>query len=372
MRLNASGAVAILAFLLLGTASARSAEPAGLHQTPTEFVDKEGKRQPITTKEQWEQRRAEILKGMERAMGPLPDRGKFPQVQIEVLERAELEGGVRRQKIQYRTDAQERVVRAWLFFPKPGTGKDPEKPAEDKRAGILCLHQTTGIGKGEPAGLGGLPNLHYALELAQRGFVTLAPDYPSFGEYPYTFPKEDGYISGTMKAIADNLRGVDILETGLARVDGTRIGCIGHSLGGHNTMFTAAFDPRIKAMVSSCGFTRFHKYYGGKLAGWTSPRYMPLIASEFHNSADEVPFDFPEIVAAFAPRPFLACSPVGDDNFEVSGVKETIAAALPIYRLYGAEKNLQATYPECAHDFPPETRELAYKFFEEALAPKAP
>lgn len=356
-------------FALQASGTSADDAPKGIHQSPAEITGPEGRRQPITTLAQWEQRRKEILAGMQKVMGPLPDSTRFPEIQLKVLEREELEGGVRRQKVEYHTDSPSRTVRAWLFFPAPAPGKDPEKPAEDKRAGILCLHQTTGIGKGEPAGLGGLPNLHYALELARRGFVTLAPDYPSFGEYQYAFPPEDGYVSGTMKAIADNLRAVDLLHHGLARVDGERIGCIGHSLGGHNTMFTAAFDPRIKAMVSSCGFTRFHKYYGGKLAGWTSPRYMPRIASEFHNSAEEVPFDFPEIVAAFAPRPFLACSPVGDDNFEVSGVKDCIEAAMPIYRLYGAEKNLRATYPDCAHDFPPDTREMAYRFFEEVLAP---
>ncbi len=238
--------------------------------------------------------------------------------------------------------------------------------AKDRRAAVLCLHQTTGIGKDEPAGLGGRPNLKYAIELAQRGYVTLAPDYPSFGEYPYDFPASDGYISGTMKAIVDNMRAVDLLQS-LASVDPDRIGCTGHSLGGHNTMFTAAFDPRLKAMVSNCGFTRFHKYYGGKLKGWTSKRYMPLINDRYENDPDRVPFDFPEIIACFAPRPFLASAPVRDGNFEVSGVKDSIQAARPIYRLYDAEDNLQANYPDCAHDWPPAAREVAWTFLDKHL-----
>ena len=45
---------------------------------------------------------------------------------------------------------------------------------------MLCLHQTTGIGKAEPAGIGGLKNLHYALELAERGYVSEESD-------PYQF-----------------------------------------------------------------------------------------------------------------------------------------------------------------------------------------
>jgi hypothetical protein len=38
---------------------------------------------------------------------------------------------------------------------------------------------------------------------------------------------------------------------------GERIGCIGHSLGGHNSLFTAVFDSRIKIVVTSCGFDAF-------------------------------------------------------------------------------------------------------------------
>ena len=94
-----------------------------------------------------------------------------------------------------------------------------------------------------------------------------------------------------MRAIYDNMRAIDLLQS-LPEVDAERIGCIGHSLGGHNTMFTAASIRGSRPLVSNCGFTRFHKYYGGKLAGWTSPRYMPLIASGYGNDPNRVPFDF--------------------------------------------------------------------------------
>jgi predicted dienelactone hydrolase len=208
--------------------------------------------------------------------------------------------------------------------------------------------------------------LHYAAHLAFRGHVTLAPDYPSFGEYQYDFAPVRGYISGSMKAIWDNMRAVDLLET-QPTVDARQIGCIGHSLGGHNTMFTAVFDDRIKALVSNCGFTRFHKYYSGNLKGWTSPRYMPLINAQHDNNPNRVPFDFPEIVAAFAPRAFLASSPKGDNNFEVSGVVDSIASAKPIYELLGAANRLQSNYPDCAHDFPEPVRDVAYTFLEQHL-----
>jgi len=236
---------------------------------------------------------------------------------------------------------------------------------QGKLPAVLCLHQTVRIGKGEPAGLGDRENLRYAVHLAERGYVTLAPDYPSFGEYEFDFSRS-GFQSGTMKAIWNNLRAIDLLQA-LPEVDAQRIGCIGHSLGGHNAMFTAAFDTRIKALVSSCGFTSFAKYFGGNLKGWTSPRYMPRIASVYNLRPEKMPFDFTEVVAALAPRAFLASAPIHDDNFEVSGVKDCIAAAMPVYELLSAKEKLAANYADCGHDFPPEARQVAYAWLDRWL-----
>lgn len=231
---------------------------------------------------------------------------------------------------------------------------------------VLCLHQTTAIGKAEPAGLGGKPNLHYALELAERGFVTLAPDYPNFGDYHFD-SYAHGYASATMKGISNHRRAVDLLQT-LPEVNPDEIGVIGHSLGGHNSLFAAVFDDRIKAVVTSCGFTSFEKYKGGNLAGWSHRGYMPRIADVYHNNPAEMPFDFTELLGSLAPRPVFINAPVGDDNFEVSGVKDCMAAALPVYRkIYKVSRNLQVVDPPGGHDFPPQAREAAYKFLARAL-----
>ncbi|QDV17452.1 Prolyl oligopeptidase family protein [Gimesia panareensis] len=323
------------------------------------YLDENGQKQPVKSWKDWQVRRSHILANMQTVMGQVPHPEKPVPLEMKVLKEVDF-GPVRRLKISYHTDDPDQRVMAYLFVPQAATAAHPVP-------GILCLHQTNSkIGKEEPAGIRGLPNLKYAIELAQRGYVTLAPDYPSFGEYPYDFKAHPEYRSGTMKAIYDNMRSIDLLQS-LDYVNGDKMGCVGHSLGGHNTMFTAAFDPRIKALVSSCGFTRFHKYYGGKLKGWTSDRYMPLINSQYQNDPDQVPFDFTEIVASFAPRAFLACAPVSDSNFEVSGVKDVIRIANPIYRLSGHPENLQAVYPEAQHDFPPATRETAYQFFDRHL-----
>jgi len=328
------------------------------HQDLLHYFDGQGEREPVDSVADWERRRAHVIAHMESVMGALPRPLDPVPLDVEVQETVELDNGLVRKHITYHTDQTDQRVAAYLFIPKHAAG--------EKLPAMLCLHQTTNVGKGEVAGFGGNPNLHYGVHLAQRGYVTLAPDYPSFGESANYDFESDAYMSGSMKAIYDNIRAVDLLQS-LTEVDGERIGVIGHSLGGHNSMFTAVFEPRIKVIVSNCGFTRFHKYYEGKLAGWTSTRYMPLIASRHHNNPDEVPFDFTEIVGAFAPRPFLASSPIHDANFEVSGVQDVIANARPIYALYNAEDNLQANYPDCEHDFPPEVQGVAYEFIDKHL-----
>lgn len=334
------------------------------HQDLSYFLTESGNKRKIESVADWWIRRDHIVLGMERAMGPLPRSRVAVPLDLREISR-EIVGTVERRKVSYCTDTPEKRVQAWLLLPL--------EKAEQPRAAMLCLHQTVQVGKDEPAGVGGGTELRYALELAQRGFVTLAPDYPTLGEYHHDFEK-DNYASGSMQAIYDNIRALDLLQS-LPEVDRERIGCIGHSLGGHNSIFTACFDARVKAVVSCCGFTRFHKYYGGDLTGWSGPRYMPRIATEFGKSPDRMPFDFSELIAALAPRPFLAVAPLRDANFDVEGVRDVMEAARPVYRLFGREDVLQSRHPDCAHAFPLAEREYAYQFLAhhlQAIRPQTP
>jgi dienelactone hydrolase len=297
--------------------------------------------------------RAQILKRMELVMGPLPGDDRKVALEVKVNGEEKLDDYARK-KITYAAVKNDRVP-AYLLVPTGFTGKRPA---------MLCLHQTTAIGKGEPVGLNKNANMHYALELVKRGYVCLVPDYPSFGDYKYDFKKSD-FQSGSMKAIWNNMRGVDLLQS-LPEVDGERIGVIGHSLGGHNAMFTAAFDSRIKVIVSSCGFCSFHK---DDMPSWTGKVYMPRIASEYKNDAKLMPFDFTDVVSAFAPRAFLAVAPMRDNDFAVDGVRDVIKAAMPAYEQLKAAGELQARYPDTAHDFVADERKAAYEFIDQRLKP---
>jgi dienelactone hydrolase len=192
--------------------------------------------------------------------------------------------------------------------------------------------------------------------------VTLAPDYPNFGDYAVDAYAR-GYASATRKGLWNHRRAIDVLAS-LDEVDPERMGAIGHSLGGHNALFVAVMDPRMRAVVTSCGFNAFPKYYGGDLKGWSHAGYMPRIASVYRCDPRLVPFDFTELLAALAPRPVFINAPLHDENFEVSGVHDCLEAARPVYTLFGAESALVARHPDCAHDFPPEIREESYAWLD--------
>ncbi|MCE9603398.1 MAG: DUF2920 family protein [Planctomycetia bacterium] len=333
------------------------ATPAPTYQDHFDLLNvrsADGKSHVAKTPAEWEERRKHIRAALERVMGPLPNPAKRVALDVVVLEETKLDGGLIRRKIRYGSDATDSVL-AYLFLPAAA--------ANSKRPAMLCLHQTAKAGKAEPAGLGGNADLKYALDLALRGYVTIAPDYPSFGDSKYDFGSQHGYASGSMKAVWDNVRAVDLLET-LSEVDATRIGAIGHSLGGHNAMLTAVFEPRLKAIVSSCGFCTFLK---DDLPSWTGPVYMPRIKTEFGNDAARVPFDYTEIVAAFAPRPFLACAAEGDTDFDITGVRDVMQAAQKVYDLYAASDKLRGYYPPGPHAFPADARKLAYDWLDQML-----
>ena len=319
------------------------------------YIAADGKQHPVTTPAQWERRRRHVVASMQLVMGQLPDASRRVPLDVRTLDTVERPGHTRK-TIAFAAEKGDRVP-ACLLLPKGVRGKAPA---------VLCLHPTSPLGKGVVVGLGPRPNRNYAEELADRGYVALAPDYPSLGDNK-TDPYKLGYASCTMKGIWNHMRAVDLLVS-LPQVDPARIGCIGHSLGGHNAMFVAVFDPRVKAVVSSCGFNTFAKYMGGNLTGWAGFRYMPRIASRYGSDPKKMPFEFTEVVAALAPRPFFVNAPLGDSNFEVSGVRDCIAAARPVYALLGAGKSLVVQYPDAGHDFPPGVRRAAYEFLGRALA----
>jgi dipeptidyl aminopeptidase/acylaminoacyl peptidase len=327
------------------------------------FHDRAGAVQPIKSKSDWLKRRAEIVRGMTEVMGPLPGREKRCPLDVQVERETDCGSYVRR-SITYAAEPGSRVP-AYLLLPKDA------RQARRKFPALLALHPTDmQFGFRVVAEELRAQYRAYGRDLAERGYVVLAPAYPIMAGYEPDL-KALGYQSGTMKAIWDNIRGLDLLQS-LPCVRKDNLGAIGHSLGGHNAIYTAVFDPRIKVVVSSCGFDSFLDYYNGDPTnwlperGWCQTRYMPRLA-DYRGHLQDIPFDFHELIAALAPRPVFVNAPLRDDNFHWQSVDEVMAAASAVYRLNHVPQNLQVEHPDCPHDFPPQVREAAYRFLDQHL-----
>jgi len=274
----------------------------------------------IATAEEWTAKRAVLKSTLWDLLGTSSN-AIIPAPQYTVLEETQTDQ-YRQLKISYLSEPDEEV-RAWLLIPHQHNG-----------ASVLCLHGTSAIGKDTQIGLG-KPGRGWAQFLAQHGFITIAPDHICSGERlvegekaydTRTFYERHPNWSAAGKAIWDGSRALDILET-VEGVDKNRIGCMGHSLGGHGTMWVAAFDERVKAAIYSCGlfslqdnprryeFSRDHWYV-----------YIPKLRAIFDKQKETgglLPMEMYEYAALIAPRPFLNISGMTDTTY---GNNETLPA----------------------------------------------
>jgi dienelactone hydrolase len=274
-------------------------------------------------------------------------------------------GDVVREKVTYAVEPGERVP-AFVFLPKAGPSRRPA---------ILCHHQHGGefsVGKDGPAGLGSEPNQHYALELARRGYVTMVFDALCFNERqdPTGKLKNGDYeryeamyriVEGKSlqgKYVWDARRALDYLET-RPEVDATRLGMIGHSLGGQETLFTTAIDTRIRAAASSCGF--------GSLRTLKRDRINHNYALFVSGLADNG--DYGAVLAMVAPRPFFVAARSEDPIFPKDGIEETIAVARRTYVDAGAADRLATFFEPGPHAFSPMMRTAAYAWLDRWLTP---
>ena len=157
-----------------------------------QLVDREGTVLRVESLADWEVKRERALAAMQEVMGPLPGEEKRCALEVEVEEVVDC-GSYVRQLLSYSAEPGGRVP-AFLLVPK-GDGPFPA---------VICPHPTSNTeGHKVVVGLGEKPNRSYASELAERGFVTLAPSYPLLANYQPDW-RALGYESATMKAIWDN------------------------------------------------------------------------------------------------------------------------------------------------------------------------
>ncbi|GIG22400.1 hypothetical protein Cch01nite_31240 [Cellulomonas chitinilytica] len=215
--------------------------------------------------------------GLRTLLGPVTTPGPLA---AEVLDEVPCDGYVRRH-VAY--DVPSGRASAFVCVPD---GLDGPAPL------IFCHHQHAGqfdLGKSEVCGLRGSPDLAYAAELAQRGFVTIAPDAIGFedrnwaGAANITWFELSSRLVVGRTLLADCLQEVSLAldhAVGLPEVDPDRIGFVGHSYGGRMAMWAPAWDGRIRASVSNCGCIPYRDSFT-RDAGFQAELVVPGIAARY-------------------------------------------------------------------------------------------
>lgn len=310
---------------------------------------------------QWPPLRREIEAAITDVLGNLQK--DHAELQLKVVDEQSFPNYVRR-RVNYFVEEWERVS-AWLFVPEDA----------EEAPGILCCHQTVPQGKDEPAGLEGDPLLAFAKHYAELGYVTIAPDCITAGERvshglePFDtagYYKDHPKRSAMGKMLWDHMHAIDVL-CDMKIVDPARIGVVGHSLGGYNALFLAAFDERVQACIASCGFTRFAD--DSDPERWvreTGFCHFPKLRDAV--KARSFPFDWEHLLALAAPTPILLLTAFNDDifpNTESCGVAVELAGK--VYAMLGAPEALENFTHESGHAVTYEALQQADEWFERWL-----
>ncbi len=277
---------------------------------------------------------------------------------VKVVEETETERYVRR-KIHYTADEHSRIP-AYLFIPR---GADRATPA------VICPHGH-GRGKADPSGIAHADwekkhlanyNYNYAEQFALRGYITLAPDLRCFGERVDDTKEAYGHVEilegdhwcdinfdlGMLLGynmlslhIFDIGRGISLLQS-MKEVDQGRIGCVGLSQGGTTTLFSAAYDKRIKVAGVS-----------GYFNSW---KVFPMMKGQICGS-QIIPNllwygDHAEVAGLISPRPLFLEFGAHDPIFPIEGSRASYRKLRKLYEIAGAGDRLGVEEFEGAHAF---------------------
>jgi dienelactone hydrolase len=295
------------------------------------LVDSSGR--TISTLDGWRRRRMELLEIWQNVLGQIDvKRERPPRVDVIAEDRV---GDVVRQLVRYSAEP-DAPTEAYLLTPAQPRGKSP---------GAIVFHSTVPESIRQPAGLADVSEKHFGVALARRGFVAFCPRnflWPettrmALEDATRQFRQRHPRARGMAKMLFDGQVALDILAA-RSDVDASRIGCIGHSLGAKEALYLAAFDPRVTAVVSSEGGI------GMTMSNWDADWYLGDV---LHQSG--FVREHHELLALAAPRPFLL---VGGDSADGAASWPWIAAALPVYRLYGSPPRLGLLNHKRGHAVP--------------------
>ncbi|MEM0076424.1 MAG: alpha/beta hydrolase family protein [Thermoproteota archaeon] len=252
------------------------------------------------------------------------------------------------------------------------------KNKKEKLPAILCAHGHGQYGKDLVAGVHFNDsarkseiqklNYNYGEQMAIAGFVTIIPDWRSFGErigYQNPYPGRDIcnvhflqhlILGRTLLGanIFDGMRVIDFLVT-REEVDYSRIGCMGLSFGGTMTTYLTLLDDRIKAADIIC-YATTTEHYAISRPNFCGSQIVPYLYKYA---------DVPDVIAAIAPKPLLIESGASDTCFWIHSALKAHETIKKAYEISGASENLWIEVFPGEHSF---SGKLAFSFFKKFLS----
>jgi dienelactone hydrolase len=255
-------------------------------------------------------------------------------------------------ELQVRYPGVEEEIPALLLVPH-GAGPFPA---------VLAHHQHNSewhLGKSEVAGLAGDPLQAFGPALARAGLVVLAPDAVGFEDRRYTGTgtdeREDDWLQYfnemAYRLVSGRLLATTVLGDagcGLSalladeRVDGSKLGAVGHSYGGYVTILFAALDQRVSfacASGSACSYKRRMLDRTGIELSQAIPGIVKLA-------------DVDRVIGLIAPRPLLLLS-ASEDRYSADA-PDVVQAAVGAWEARGAREKLEHVRYEGGHALTPE------------------
>ncbi|TWU25216.1 Abhydrolase family protein [Novipirellula galeiformis] len=262
------------------------------------------------------------------------------------------------------------VLEKWELYPEPGSVVPflvliPENATADKPApAIMCIPGSSGTKEnlaGEPPLAAFKPDdrnhdgwLHsernqQAVQFARAGFVAVAVDHPGTGElsdlakYRGSTMDDRSTLSRYLIDMGRNFIALSVFQkrqilTWLREqphVDAQRVAVSGHSLGTEPLLVLAVLDPQIQGIV-------WNDYLAAtlqraKVSTMPNQRGVRPAANWLGHSIPGLWewFDYPDLVAAFAPRPLIVTE---------GGPTHSLNLVRKAYQIAGASENVSIHY----------------------------
>ncbi len=308
----------------------------------------------LSTEADWEKRQEKVRRTLLEIVGPFPEKTPLNAHITGVIQK----DGYRLEKIFFESQPGFYVTAA-MFIPNKLKGKT---------ASIIFTS-----GHIEEA-FRWLDYQQVCINFVEKGFIVFAFDPLGQGErLQYYEPElkkshvgncvaEHSYVGAQCFLIGsslarymiwDGIRAVDYLLT-RDEVDPQRIGITGHSGGGTQSTYIAAFDDRILAVAPECYITNMRRLWE-----WEGP--ADAEQNFFHGIASGI--DLADLLEVRAPKPALQITTT-QDFFSIQGAMETEKEVKKIYRAFGADEKFSRVEDDAPHGVTKKNREARNAFFQ--------